>query len=45
MKIKQTSIGISVFFERLIQSADNTEFLMLRFLHFYKKGEKYDNRN
>jgi len=33
----QVSTGISLFFERLAQTIDNTEFLTLRFLHFYKK--------
>ena len=31
----QVSTGISIFFERLAQTIDNTGFLMLRFLHFY----------
>ena len=43
MKIKLISTGISVFFERLTQSAENTEFLILRFLHVNKKRLKYEH--
>jgi len=37
MKIKLILTGISVFFERWTQTIDNTEFLMLSFLHFIQK--------
>jgi len=34
MKIKLTLTGKNQFIETSTQSVDNTEFLMLRFLHF-----------
>ena len=33
VSLRSTLTGKSVFFERLVQTTDNTEFLMLRFLH------------
>ena len=41
MKIKLILTGKSVFFERLAQIIDNTEFLALRFLHFLLKEKNY----
>ncbi len=36
----QVSTGKSVFFERLAQTIENTEFLILRFLHIFIKIER-----
>ena len=42
MKIKLISTGISVFFERLAQTIENTRFSMMRFLHLYVINHKKD---
>ena len=43
--LKSVSTGISVFFEKFVQTIENTYFLTLRFLHISYRKEKKDGKD
>ena len=44
MKIKLILTAIRGFYEKCTQAIENTEFLILRFLHIFIKTEKKRNK-